>query len=106
MNSERAAESASAEQKKKSSYVLDRPEPYDPQEAIRAVELPHHSTLFRIGVWMTVIGYLILILGAKPSFFGLDRNPVIGFEEQTYYTRFDTRIQCADSDSCRLYRHI
>ena len=50
MNSERAAESASAEQKKKSSYVFDRFEPYDPQEAIRAVELPHHSTLFRIGV--------------------------------------------------------
>lgn len=79
MNSEKPAESASAEQKKKSSYVLDRPEPYDPQEAIRAVELPHHSTLFRIGVWMTVIGYFILILGAKPSFFGLDRSPVIGF---------------------------
>lgn len=33
----------------------------------------------RIGLGITVIGYLVLLIGAKPALFGLDRSPVIGF---------------------------
>jgi hypothetical protein len=33
----------------------------------------------RNSLMVTLIGFLILILGAKPSLFGLDRSPVIGF---------------------------
>ncbi len=33
----------------------------------------------RTGMIITFFGYLALILGAKPSIFGLDRSPVIGF---------------------------
>lgn len=65
--------------KKKSTYVLNKPEPYDPIETERAVERPHQQNQFRFGLWSTVIGYGVLVLGAKPSFFGLDRSPVIGF---------------------------
>lgn len=33
----------------------------------------------RLGLSITVIGFLIFLLGARPSLYGLDRSPVIGF---------------------------
>jgi hypothetical protein len=33
----------------------------------------------RIGLIFTILGFLIFLLGARPSLFGLDRSPVIGF---------------------------
>ena len=33
----------------------------------------------RIGLTITLIGFIIFLLGARPSLFGLDRSPVIGF---------------------------
>lgn len=37
------------------------------------------KTKIRNGLIVTLIGYLLLLLGAKPSLFNLDRSPVIGF---------------------------
>jgi hypothetical protein len=33
----------------------------------------------RAGLGVTLVGFLIFLLGAKPQVFGLDRSPVIGF---------------------------
>jgi hypothetical protein len=33
----------------------------------------------RLGLILTILGFLIFLLGARPSLFGLDRSPVIGF---------------------------
>lgn len=33
----------------------------------------------RVGLSVTIIGFLLFLLGARPSIFGLDRSPVIGF---------------------------
>jgi hypothetical protein len=33
----------------------------------------------RTGLVLSIIGFLIFMLGAKPEYFGLDRSPVIGF---------------------------
>ncbi len=33
----------------------------------------------RIGLVLTILGFLLFLLGARPSLFGLDRSPVIGF---------------------------
>jgi hypothetical protein len=33
----------------------------------------------RLGLAVTLIGFMIFLLGARPSIFGLDRSPVIGF---------------------------
>ena len=33
----------------------------------------------RVGLAVTIIGFLLFLLGARPSIFGLDRSPVIGF---------------------------
>lgn len=33
----------------------------------------------RVGLVLTIFGFLIFLLGARPSLFGLDRSPVIGF---------------------------
>jgi hypothetical protein len=33
----------------------------------------------RFGVLVVIIGFLIFLLGARPSLFGLDRSPIVGF---------------------------
>lgn len=33
----------------------------------------------RIGILLTLLGYAMFLLGARPDLFGLDRSPVIGF---------------------------
>ena len=33
----------------------------------------------RIGLWLTLLGFLVFIIGARPGLFFLDRSPVIGF---------------------------
>ena len=43
------------------------------------LELPTSKNRVRIGLWLAMIGYLIFLLGARPSLFGLDRSPVVGF---------------------------
>ena len=39
----------------------------------------------RFGLGLTLVGLLVFCLGAKPSFFGLDRSPVIGFVQITVF---------------------
>ena len=36
-------------------------------------------TRIRLGLIITLIGFLMFLLGARPAMFGLDRSPVIGF---------------------------
>lgn len=33
----------------------------------------------RLGVLLTVIGFVLFLLGAQPGWFGLDRSPAVGF---------------------------
>lgn len=33
----------------------------------------------RVGLSLTLVGFAVFMLGAKPSIFGVDRSPVIGF---------------------------
>ncbi|MFZ6020439.1 MAG: hypothetical protein ACOYXO_12590 [Chloroflexota bacterium] len=33
----------------------------------------------RIGLSLTLLGFVVFLMGARPSLFGLDRSPVIGF---------------------------
>lgn len=43
-------------------------------------ELSSPSTLsVRVGLNLTLIGFLVFTLGAKPEWFGMDRSPVVGF---------------------------
>ena len=44
-------------------------------------ELTVPAKKMRYRLICTLIGYLILLLGARPSIFGLDRSPVIGFAQ-------------------------
>jgi hypothetical protein len=46
------------------------------------INKPHtliSSNRIRFGLFSTIVGFLIFLLGARPSIFGLDRSPVIGF---------------------------
>ncbi len=33
----------------------------------------------RIGLGLTLVGFLVFLVGARPGFFGMDRSPIIGF---------------------------
>jgi hypothetical protein len=40
---------------------------------------PNYQQRIRTGLSITVIGFLVFVLGAAPQVYGLDRSPVIGF---------------------------
>jgi hypothetical protein len=40
---------------------------------------PNYQQRVRTGLTVTVLGFLIFVLGAAPQVYGLDRSPVIGF---------------------------
>ena len=50
----------------------------DEKKEINEAHLKSQRQL-RNSLIVTLVGYLVLVLGAKPSLFGLDRSPVIGF---------------------------
>lgn len=50
----------------------------DEKKEITEAHLKSQRSL-RNSLIVTLVGFLILVLGAKPSLFGLDRSPVIGF---------------------------
>lgn len=33
----------------------------------------------RIGLWLTLFGFIVFVIGARPSMLGIDRSPIIGF---------------------------
>ena len=37
------------------------------------------STRVRLALILTVVGFIVFIIGAKPEWFNLDRSPVVGF---------------------------
>ena len=39
----------------------------------------------KVGLVGTFLGFLLVVLGAKPEFFGMDRSPVIGFAQTTVF---------------------
>lgn len=43
------------------------------------VDLSFSSIRIKLGLALAFVGYLIFLLGARPSLFGLDRSPVVGF---------------------------
>lgn len=48
-----------------------------------AEEIPvlYPRSRIQIGLLGTFLGFLMVVLGAKPEFFGMDRSPVIGFAQ-------------------------
>jgi hypothetical protein len=43
------------------------------------VSIPYPKRRVRVGLSTTLIGFLVFLMGNRPSLFGLDRSPVIGF---------------------------
>lgn len=52
-------------------------------EEAPAEEIPvlYPRSRIQIGLLGTFLGFLMVVLGAKPEFFGMDRSPVIGFAQ-------------------------
>lgn len=60
-----------------SSKEIDTSIPSEEPDSSTDLSLPKGR--IRIGLSLTVFGYLLFLLGARPSIFGLDRSRVIGF---------------------------
>jgi hypothetical protein len=64
---------------------MEKPEAPDQKDATDSAEEktpklpPYPKRSIRLGLILTIIGYLTFLLGARPSLFGLDRSRVIGF---------------------------
>jgi hypothetical protein len=54
--------------------------------AIPVPALTRRADQARFGLFISVFGFLVFILGAKPEWLGLDRSPVIGFVQITVFT--------------------
>ncbi len=64
-------------EKDETSDQLDSATDTDQKESLDDSSYPKRR--IRFGLILTIIGYLIFLLGARPSLFGLDRSRVIGF---------------------------
>jgi hypothetical protein len=59
-------------------------DPFSEEGVEGAVVAPNGVRIYpliriRIGLTITLIGFIVFLIGARPSLFGLDRSPVIGF---------------------------
>ncbi len=50
-----------------------------PESELKELDICYPKTKIRIGLALTILGYLLFLLGARPSLFNLDRSRVIGF---------------------------
>lgn len=48
-------------------------------QTAEAQNSPYSVRRVRTGLSITLIGFAVFLLGARPSIFGLDRSPIIGF---------------------------
>ncbi len=55
----------------------------EPEEEPAPVLYPRRR--IKVGLLLTLFGFLLVALGAKPEFFGMDRSPVIGFAQTTCF---------------------
>jgi hypothetical protein len=61
------------------SSILPSQKPDSENVKISPNTLPYSRRRVQFGLTMTLIGFFVFILGAKPAIFGLDRSPIIGF---------------------------
>lgn len=50
-----------------------------PHQEAAEFDLPSGRNRIKFGLWLASIGFLVFLLGTRPSLFGLDRSPVVGF---------------------------
>ena len=55
----------------------------EPEEQPAPVLYPRRR--IKAGLLLALFGFLLVALGAKPEFFGMDRSPVIGFAQTTCF---------------------
>ncbi len=55
------------------------PPPVDASSLIHTRPVTYSRRRVRIGLALTLAGFLVFLIGARPGVFGLDRSPVIGF---------------------------
>jgi hypothetical protein len=60
------------------SPIIDLSE-HSAAEPVSSQPLVYSRRRIRNGLMVTLIGFFIFLLGARPSIFGLDRSPIIGF---------------------------
>ncbi|MFO3796016.1 MAG: hypothetical protein ACK8QZ_01860, partial [Anaerolineales bacterium] len=46
---------------------------------------PSREGRVRLGLSLTLFGFFILVIGAKPGWFGIDRSPIVGFVQTAVF---------------------
>jgi hypothetical protein len=59
-------------------------QPIDSPPALQASSLSRPR--IRISLALTLVGLIVFMIGARPSLFGLDRSPVVGFIQLSLFT--------------------
>ncbi len=59
--------------------ATDTPQPPAPQVETPTRPVRYWRRRSRAGLVTTLFGFLVFLIGARPSLFGIDRSPVIGF---------------------------
>lgn len=60
---------------------MDKPEAtaITPDSTTIDTSTPYSKRRIRVGLFSTLLGFLIFLMGTSPGLFGLDRSPIIGF---------------------------
>ncbi|MCK5850609.1 MAG: hypothetical protein KAH23_06805 [Kiritimatiellae bacterium] len=73
--------------KETSSQEIDNSETVEQAETNDGTMTEQYSYgKVRFGLVLTMIGFILFLLGARPDFFGADRSPVIGFVQIATFT--------------------
>ena len=73
--------------KETSSQEINDSETVEENEKFDEIQLEKYSGgKVRFGLVLTVIGFVLFLLGTRPDFFGADRSPVIGFVQIATFT--------------------
>jgi hypothetical protein len=63
---------------------MTNPEPSISPDTTPYASLSRSRT--RISLFLTLMGLILFMLGARPALFGLDRSPVVGFVQLSFFT--------------------
>lgn len=85
---------------------MSEPETIPTRSDPRSVDQPTRPITYsrrrvRIGLSLTLIGFLVFLIGASPSSFGLDRSPLIGFVQIAVFL-IGLAVMCIGGYTCMI----
>ena len=85
---------------------MSDPKPRNEQAEQRSIDQPTRRITYsrrrvRTGLILTLIGFIVFLVGAVPSLFGLDRSPIIGFVQIAVFL-VGLAVMCIGGYTCMM----